>query len=373
MKFTCLQENLKQGLSIIERVVGKNPSLPILSTVLIETQKNLIKLCATDLEVGISCWINASVEKEGSICVPAKILSGYINSLPNKKIEISSKDSKLSLKCENYKSTMAGFNAEDFPIIPQIKEKNFISLNSLILCKGLSRVIGSVAISESRPEISGTFVNFKGDSVKLVATDSFRLSESTINVTQNMGLEKSMIIPAKTIQEVIRIFGQQETEKNDLDIYSSPNQILFSREEAPKVQLISRLIEGSYPNYEEIIPKDYLTKVIFEKEEFVRQIKIASLFANRTNEIKLKINPSDKNIEFFSSNPDAGENRSEMQAQIEGDKAEVTFNCKYLMDGLSNFYEDQISFELNGDDRAGVLKPVKKKDYLYIVMPIRPM
>lgn len=372
MKFTCLQENLKQGLNIIERIVGKNPSLPILSTILIETQKNLIKLCATDLEIGISCWINASVEKEGSVCIPAKILSSYINSLPNKKIEINAKDNKLNLKCENYKSSIAGFNPEDFPIIPQIKEKEFVTLNSLSLCKGFSKVIGSAALSESRPEISGVFVSFKKDSVKLVATDSFRLAEKKVSFEKSLEIEKAIIIPAKTVQEVIRIFGQEEG-KNEINVYSSPNQILFSKTENPKVQLVSRLIEGSYPNYEEIIPSDFLTKIVFEKSELVRQVKVASLFASRTNEIKIKVNPSEKNIEFFSSNPDTGENRSEMEAQVEGEKTEVTFNCKYLMDGLSNFDEEQISLELNGEERPGILKPNKKKDYLYIVMPIRPL
>lgn len=372
MKFTCLQENLKQGLNIIERIVGKNPSLPILSTILIETQKNLIKLCATDLEVGISCWINASVEKEGSVCIPARILSSYINSLPNKKIEINSKDNKLNLKCENYRSVITGFSVEDFPIIPQIKEKEFISLNSFSFCNGLSKVIGAVAVSESRPEISGVFINFKKEFIKLVATDSFRLSENTISVGKKLEIEKSMIIPAKTMQEVIRIFSQSD-EKGSLDIYSSPNQILFLKNDYPKIQLISRLIEGGYPNYEEIIPNDFLTKVIFDKDELIRHIKIASLFASKTNEMKVKVNPSEKNVEFLSSNPDAGENKSEISAQIEGEKTEVTFNCKYLMDGLSNIDEDQIVLELNGEERPGVLRPGKNKNYLYIVMPIRPL
>lgn len=372
MKFICLQENLKQGLNIIERIIGKNLSLPILNTVLIETQKNLIKLCSTDLEIGISCWIAGKIEKEGSICVPVKILSNYVNSLPNKKIEISSKENKLNLKCENYQSLIAGFSPEDFPIIPQIKEKEFISLNSFELCRGLSKVIGAAALSETKPEISGISINFKKDFIKFVATDSFRLAESTIFLEKSENPEKSLIVPAKTIQEVIRIFGEPSQEKADLNLYSNPNQILFSRDTLPKIQLISRLIEGEYPNYEEIIPKDFLTKILIDKQELIQHIKIASLFTSRTNDMKVKVDPSKKSVEFSSSSPDTGENKSEISAQIEGEETEITFNCKYLIDGLTNIDEAEVIFELNGEEKPGVLRPYKKKDFLYILMPIKP-
>ena len=372
MKFICLQENLKQGLNIIERIIGKNLSLPILNTVLIEAQKNLVKFSSTDLEIGISCCITGKVEKEGSICIPAKILSNYINGLPNKKIEVNSQENKLNLKCENYRASISGFSSEDFPIIPQIKEKEFVSLDSSKLCQGFSKVVGAAASSESKPEISGVSINLRKDSIKLVATDSFRLAENIIFPDKPESLEKSMIVPAKTIQEVIRIFGEQNQEKSDIEIYSSPNQILFLKNTTPKIQLISRLIEGEYPNYEEIIPKGFLTKILLDRQELVQHIKIASLFTSRTNDIKMKVDPSKKSVEFFSSNPDTGENKSETSAQIEGEKTEITFNCKYLMDGLMNIDEDQIVFELNGEEKPGVLKPHKNKDYIYIIMPIKP-
>lgn len=371
MKFTCLQENLKQGLNIIEKIIGKNLSLPILNTVLIEAQKNLIKLCSTNLEIGISCWVAGKVEKEGSVCVPVKILSSYINGLPNKKIEINSKENKLSLECENYKASFSGFGSEDFPIIPQIKEKEFVFSDSFQLCQGFSKVIGAVALSEAKPEISGVSINFKKDFIKLVATDSFRLAESTVFFDKPTEFEKSMIVPAKAVQEVIRIFGQED-DKSEIEIYSSPNQILFSKAIPPKIQLISRLIEGEYPNYEGIIPKKFLTKIVLSKQEFLQHIKIASLFAGRTNDLKVKIDPSKKIIEFFSSSPETGENKSETFAQMEGEKTEIAFNCKYLMDGLLNIDEGEVVFELNGEETPGVLKPSKKKDYIYIVMPVKP-
>lgn len=371
MKFSCLQENIKQGLNIIERIIGKNLSLPVLNTFLIEAQKNSVKLCSTDLEMGISCWIAGKVEKEGSICVPAKILSGYINNLPNKKIEINAKENRLNLECENYKTSITGFNSEDFPIIPQIKEKEFISIDSHKLCQGLSKVIGAVSLSEAKPEISGVSVNFKNDFVKFVATDSFRLAESTVSFDKPINTEKSMIVPAKTIQEVIRIFHQSEQDRQDLEIYSNPHQILFVKNSQLKIQLISRLIEGEYPNYEEIIPKDFLTKVMFNKNELSQHVKIASFFSGRTNDLKIKIDPNKKIVEFYSSSPDTGEHKSEIFTQTEGEKTEITFNCKYLMDGLTNIEEEEVVLELNGEDKPGVLKPSKKKDYIYIVMPIK--
>ncbi|PIQ92636.1 MAG: DNA polymerase III subunit beta [Parcubacteria group bacterium CG11_big_fil_rev_8_21_14_0_20_39_14] len=372
MKFICFQENLKQGLNVIEKIVGKNPSLPVLNNVLIITQKDSIKLCSTDLEIGISCWIAGKVEKEGTLCVPVKILSSYINSLPNKKIEINSRENKLNLKCENYKASIVGFNSEDFPIIPQIKEKEFISLNSFKLCQGFSKVIGAVASSDIKPEISGVFVKLKKDFIKLVSTDSFRLAEKTIFFEKPLSFEKSVIIPAKTVMEVIRIFGETEQSKSEIDLYLSSNQILFSKNTLPKIHLISRLIEGEYPGYEEIIPKDFLTKVLLERQEFLQHIKIAGLFTTRTNDIKIKVNPAEKSMEFLSSNSDTGENKSEISAQIEGEKIEIIFNCKYLMDGLMNIDDEQVILELNGDEKPGVLKPYKKGEYVYIIMPIKP-
>ncbi len=372
MKFVCLQENLKQGLNVIEKIIGKNLSLPILNTVLIEIQKNLIKLCSTDLEIGISCWITGKIEKEGSVCVPVKILSSYINSLPNKKIEISSKENKLTVECENYKASFSGFNNEDFPIIPQIKEKDFISLDSSQLCQGFSKVIGATALSEIKPEISGVLASFKKEFIKLVATDSFRLAESTVFFDKPTNIEKSLIMPAKTVQEIIRIFGQTEQGKSEIEIYSSPNQILFSKNTSPKIQLISRLIEGEYPDYEDerIMPKEFSTKILINKQEFFQHVKIASLFASRANDIKMKIDPIKKNIEFFSSSPDMGENKSEVFAQVDGEKTEIIFNCKYLMDGLANIDDSEVVFGLNGEGKPAALKPAKKKDYIYIIMPV---
>jgi len=371
MKIFCLQENLKEGLNIIERIIGKNLSLPILNTVLIEAQKNSIKFCSTNLEIGISCWIAGKIEKEGSICIPAKILSSYISSLPNKKIEMSSKENKLNLECENYKASISGFSPEDFPIIPQIKEKEFVSVDSFKLCQGFSKVIGAVSLLETKPEISGVSINFKKDFVKFVATDSFRLAENTISFEKPINLEKSIIVPAKTIQEVIRIFNEPEQNKLDVEIYSNPHQILFVKNSQPKIQLISRLIEGEYPNYEEIIPKDFLTKVLFNKNELSQHIKVASFFAGRSNDLKMKIDSAQRMVEFSSSNPEAGENKSEIFASIEGEKMEITFNCKFLMDGLMNIDDEEVVLELNGEDKPGLLKPGKKKDYIYIVMPIK--
>ncbi len=373
MKFSCLQENIKQGLNIIERIIGKNLSLPVLNTVLIETQKNYIKLCSTDLEMGISCWITGKVEKEGSVCVPVKILSSYVNNLPNKKIEINAKENKLNLECESYKTSISGFGSGDFPIIPQVKEKEFILIDSYKLCQGLSKVIGAVSLSETKPEISGVSVNFKNDFAKFVATDSFRLAESVVSFDKPIKADKSIIVPSKTIQEVIRIFHQPEQGRQDLEIYSNPHQILFARNSQPKIQLTSRLIEGEYPNYEEIIPKGFLTKITFNKNELSQHVKIASFFSGRTNDLKIKIDPDKKMVEFYSSSPDTGEHKSEIFTQVEGEKTETTFNCKYLMDGLANIEEEEIILELNGEDKPGVFKPSKKKNYIYIVMPIKPV
>lgn len=372
MKFITLQENLKEGLRIVERVIGKNLTLPILNNLLLETEKNFLKLSATDLEIGINYWILTKVEEEGGITIPAKFLSSFINSLPNDKITFTKKDFLLDIECRNYKATIKGFSKEDFPIIPIIKNGDQIEIESKIFTEGLNQIISIPVLSQTRPEISGIYIFFGKNLIRMAATDSFRLAEKTISFSNPLEKEYSLIIPQKTGYELLQILsGKNEI----LKVYFSPDQIMFEVSMAemkhPQIQLISRLIEGDYPNYQEIIPQKYETQIILNKEEFLNQIKVASLFSGKINDIKLKVNPKEEKVEIFSQNPDYGENRSFVSGKIKGEKQEISFNYKFLIDGLVNIKSSEVIFELNGEDGPGVLKPVGDTSYLYIVMPIK--
>ncbi len=372
MKFTTLQENLKNGLNVVERMVGRNPSLPILNNILLETEKNFLKLSSTDLEIGISYWTLVKMEKEGKIAVPAKILKDFIGILPNKKINFEVKNSILYIDLENFSSQIKGFSSEEFPIIPQVLSDNSVEIDSEEFVQGLSQVCSIAAPSQVRPEISGVFLSFFKNSIKLVATDSFRLSEKTLSFEKKLNKECSFIIPQKTCQELIFAL---EGKEGMLKICPSTNQVLFetSMEELkhPQFQIVSRLIEGEYPNYQEIIPVGFKTQIVLPREEFSNQIKIASLFSGKVNEIKLKADPSKETIEIFSQSSEFGENRSQIKGKIKGEKVETSFNWKFLQDGLLNIKSSEIVLEINSESGPGVLKPVGDSSYIYIVMPIK--
>ncbi len=373
MKFTILQEKLKEGLNIVERISSKSLTLPILNNILISTEKNFLNLTATDLEVGIKWWGLAKIEKQGKLTVPAKLLSNFVGLLPNKKINLQSKNNNLSIECEKYKTQIKGVSAEEFPIIPKIEEGEKITVNSQNLCKGISQIADIAVPSTTKPEISGLFFSLEGKQLTLAATDSFRLGERKIFLDKKPSIKNfSLILPQKAAKEITNIFS--ETNK-DIKIFFSPNQIMFElpMEEAshPKVQLVSRLIEGEYPNYQEIIPSKNDTQIIIEKEKILNQIKSASLFSGKVNEVKIKADPKKKEIELFSQSTDIGEFKSSIPAKIKGQACEVSFNHRYLMDGLMSIKSSEISFELNKDSGPGVLKPVGEEGYVYVVMPIK--
>ena len=370
MKIICLQENLKNGLNVVQNITGKNLTLPILNNILLSIDQKQLKLSTTNLEMAITSHISCKIEKEGSITIPAKLLVNFISNLPNKKIEISVKNNIANLKCDNYKSIIKGLDAKDFPIIPKIKSEPILEMDSFEFKNALEQVINFVSISDIRPEISGILFDFTNEKrVKFVATDSFRLGEKMLNI-KNIKTKKddikSIIIPYKTVQELIRIISNQEN--NTLKISIENNQILFS---LPETQIISRLIEGNYPNYQQLISKQFDTTAIIKKEELIKAVKIGSFFSSKINDIRFKVNCKKSLIEVFSQDIELGENSSEIEGEIKGKDLEIIFNHKYLLDGLNNINAEKIVIGFNGEISPGIIKPEGKEDFTYIIMPIK--
>jgi DNA polymerase-3 subunit beta len=374
MKLLILQEKLKEGLGVIERISTKSLTLPILNNVLISTEKNFLNLASTDLEIGINWWVLAKTEKEGRVAIPSRLFSTLVNLLPNKKINIEAKNNSLFIECENYKTQIKGFSADEFPIIPKITEGESISVGSASFCQSLNQVVDIAALSTTKPEISGVYFLFQKDLITITATDSFRLGEKKIYLKNLSKLQKdySLIIPQKAAREIINIFGEKEGE---LKIYFSSNQVMFelpmAETQHPQTQLISRLVEGDYPNYKEIIPKKYTTQLQLQKSEFLNQIKSASLFSGKINEVKIKADSKKNKIEIFSQNPEIGEYQSSISGKTKGESIEISFNHRFLLDGLANIKSSEVVFELNGNSGPGVLRPVGDQSYLYVVMPIK--
>jgi len=371
MKIICLQENFKKGLNIIQNIVGKNLTLPILNNILLNTEKKQLKLSATDLEIAITNYVICKIEKEGGITMPAKTLVNFINNLPNKKIEITVKNNTTFVRCENFKSNIKGLDVKEFPIIPKIKNEPILEINSLNLKNALEQVINFASFSDIRPEITGVFFDFSSDKeIKFVATDSFRLGEKTINFKNNKvkkDYRGSAIIPAKTIQELIRIISNLD-EEGTIEISIENNQILFN---LSKIQIISKLIEGSYPNYQQLISQNFDTSILINKEDLVKAVKLSSFFSSKINDVRLRVDSKKSLLEVFSQDIELGENLSELNCDIKGKDLEIIFNHKYLLDGLNNVASKNIFLGFNGETSPGIIKPEGDETFNYVIMPIK--
>ena len=364
MKIICLQENLKNNLNITQNIIGRNLTLPILNNLLLETEKGRLKISSTNLEIGINTWTSCKAEKEGAITCPAKILAGFINGLPNKKVELEVKNNVLIIKCENYKASLRGLPADDFPIIPKIKEPASIEIKNSVFKDGLSQVVGAASLSESRPEIAGILLKPEKNNLKLVATDSFRLAEKIIfDADKKAEFVQPLIIPQRTVQELIRILAEKE---GDLKICLGSNQVLFDVDET---QLISRLIDGQYPDYQQIIPTSFAIQAIVDKEELLNAIRIAGLFSSKINDVKFSLQSG--KLEILSQDRDLGENKTDLPAETKGKNIQVVFNYRYLLEGLGNITTKQVFLGLNSESSPAIIKPVGDDTYLYLIMPIK--
>lgn len=378
MKLSSLQENLKQGLVAVGHVAGKNINLPILNNIMIEAKDGNIKFIATNLEIGIVSTVRGKIEEEGAFTVDSKIISDYILLLPNKKIDIKQKENNLFIESENFKTKITGQGVDEFPLIPRIEKKNFYSADAVEFKKALSQVIFAVSTSETRLELSGVLFSFNSNKLIMTSTDSYRLAEKQMEIKKNGAFgekEKSVIVPSRTLQEIIRIVSSGRDEEdvgedsNRIKFYLSDNQILFS---VGATELVSRLIEGQYPDYKQIIPVTNKTKAMVNKGELVRSVKIAALFSKTgINDINLDF-PQNKNMVVISSaSGQTGENITELEGGVSGEDNGVVINYKYLLDGLNSIESENVKIEIVDSNTPCIIKSEKDNSYLYVIMPIK--
>jgi len=385
MKVICTQENFKKAIYNCERAIAKRNTLPILNNILIEADKGGLKLSATNLEIGVTSQIGAKVEKTGRITVPARIIGSFSASLMNngENIELEADSEVLKIKTKTNKTSIKGIPADDFPLIPFKKEENLLSLSSLFFKKAVSKVIVAAAINEARQELTGVNVKFSLEGLCLAATDSFRLTEYKLKLdSKNISKDKygeflektnSVIIPVNTLLEVSRIISDESEEK--LEISIEDGQIFF---ETDGVKLVSRLIDGKYPQYEYIMPENYKTRIVGEKKVLQNALKTAGIFSSGgSHEITLKIDDSVKKIFVRSSSAETGENVTELKFDITGPSLEVVFNVKYLLDGINVAATDQVAILFNNETTPAAIKEINEKsgevlnDFIYIAMPIK--
>jgi DNA polymerase III subunit beta len=373
MKLSILQENLKQGLFAVSHIANKNISLPILNNIMIRAEKGNISLESTNLEIGIISDIRGRVEEDGLYTVDSKVFTDYVSLLPNQKINISKKDNNIKIECSNYKTKIKGMEAEEYPVIPKIENNLDVVVDVDEFKKALSQVIFAVSGNESRLELTGVLFNFNNNVLTMAATDSYRLSEKELKTkTNGLNEEKNIIIPAKTLQELIRIVsGIKEGIEEDkmLEIKFSENQILFILK---STQIISKLIEGQYPDYKQIIPKDPKTTARVNKQEFIRAVKTSSIFSKTgINDVNLDF-PKDKNaLIITSTSGQTGENTTNLDAEVRGEDNGIVVNCNYLLDGLNNIKDENIIIKITDNNTPCVISGEEDKKYKYIIMPIK--
>jgi DNA polymerase-3 subunit beta len=374
MKLISVQENLKKGLSIVSHGTGKNINLPILNNILIKAHKNAIELISTNLEIGIIHKLRGKVEEEGEFTVDAKIITDYVNFLPSENVEIEELDGELKIECENYKTKIKGESAKEFPLIPTVDQSNYYSCGVNDLKKALNSVVFAVSNSENRIELSGVMFDFNDNRLILVATDSYRLAERSIEIkTSQNAVNQKLIVPARTVQELLRILSSYSNEdlafeqEGAVRISISDNQILFTID---SVDLVSRLINGQYPDYKQIIPDKSKTELLTNKNELLRAVKAAAIFSKTgINDVNLEF--KNNKIVISASSGQSGESRVDVDAQLSGIDNEVAINYRYLVDGLNNIDSDKVKMKIVSSNTPCILTSEKEDDYLYVVMPIR--
>lgn len=372
MKLSCLQENLSRGLGIVGRAVASRTTLPITNNVLLSTEKGRLKLAATNLEIAIVHWVGAKVEGEGAITVPARVLSEFVNSLPNDRIdmELITKSKSLQLKCARFEARMSGLDADDFPPIPEINEGVVAQVDPEALRIALSRVVFAAAREDSRPVLTGVHADFKGETLTLAAADGFRLSVDTAALKGEVTEQVAVIIPSRALDEVSRLIADAK-DAVTITVNKERGQVLFA---VGDVRLSSQLIQGAFPNYSQLIPQQHKTRTTINVEDFLRATRAAAIFARDSSGIvRLQMTPGDggpAKLQVSARAEEVGDDVGEIDAKVEGDEAKVAFNSKYLIDVLSVLGKGEVTLDTTSPSSPGLLKAVGKGSFMHVVMPM---
>jgi DNA polymerase-3 subunit beta len=378
MRVSCLQENLAKGLSIVGRAVATKSTLPVLSNILLATDEGRLKLAATNLELAVVTWIGAKVEDEGAITVPARLLAEFVTSLPNDRIDmdLNVRTHTLHMACARSEANIKGIDATEFPPIPTVGGEGEATATVKIEPDLLREVIGQVAFAaatdESRPVLAGVLVSFGDSELTMAATDGFRLSVRTARLPVSAPQKIDVLVPARTLNEVARLAAD---EKDPIEMTVTPNksQILFHMS---NIDLVSRLIEGTFPNYRHIIPQSFKTRSVLSTSDFLNAARRASFFAREAaNIIRLTIQPGEEmvpgRVSVTATSAEVGDNVNDIDAVVEGEGITIAFNARYLTEVLGALTSQKVGLETNTPTNPGVLKPVGDDGFIHVIMPLQ--
>lgn len=369
MKVIILKTNLKDGLGTVERAVAAGNNLPVLRYVLVKAAGNQVTLAATNLEIGVTTAIPAKIIAEGSVAVPFQAFATIVGNSDAERISLELSSKTLAVRTENYHAKLQTIPSEEFPLIPNIERaEHAMSVDGALLAQALGGITHAAQVSEIRPELSGVLVDFRVHEVKFVATDSFRLAERHLGDQQfTTGIREPFraILPLRTAEEITRIFPNGER----ITLTFDPHQVLVSSEHT---RLISRLIDGAYPDYEQIIPKSAACELTVDRLAFVNSVKLVSTFSGKVNDIRVKLREDKKTLEVYSASQSLGENQYLIPVACAGEGfSELSFNWRFLLDGLKMLPGEHVSFGVNGDSKPAMLRSPKERSYFYLLMPIK--
>ncbi len=371
MHLNCLQENLRQGLGIVQRAVATRTTLPITQHVLIASDAGRIKLSATNLEIAISTWIGAEVEAEGGITIPARLLTDFINSLEPQTISVKTLEAGtgIEIKGDRTNATMHGADAGEFPPIPTPTEGSVTRISAKALRDAIRQVVFASAFEDSRPVLTGVNMHFQGERLTLAAADGFRLAVHHALLLEPVEEEMTAIVPARTMQEVERLIeGDMPI---DLVITPQRSQILFRLRD---IEIVSQLIQGTFPNYEQLVPTAHDTRAVVDLAELRRVTRTASIFAkDGSGIIRLRMEPGEDapgHLTVSSRAEEIGDSEGQLEAQVEGGEGRIAFNARYLTDVLAVLDKEKVALEMTSPSSPGVVRQVDDAAYVHVVMPM---
>jgi len=373
MKLSCLQENFAKGLGIVGRAVATRSTLPQTSHVLIASDDGRLKLAATNLEIAITCWLGAQVEEEGAITIPARLLTDFVNSLPGERIDmaLAPRARQLHIVCGRNEATIAGMDAADFPPIPALGEGLSLSLDPRALRKAITQVEFAAASDDTRPVLTGIHTLLEDRDLTLAAADGFRLAVHKLALEEETPERLEVIIPARAMRELERLMGEEQ-DPIQMSFNANQSQVRFRLKNA---EMVAQLIQGTFPNYSQLIPQSYTSRSIIDLREFLRETRIASIFArDGSGIVRLEIQPGEDvapgKVIISARAEEIGDHRGELDTAVEGESAKVAFNSKYLQDVLQVLDCDQVALETTSASSPGVFRPVGSENYIHVVMPM---
>ncbi len=369
MKLSLMQENLARGLQVVSRAVSTRNPLPVLSNVLLRTEDAGLKLTATNLEIGITAWVAGRIDSEGSLTVPARLFADVVSGLPaGERVDLEQDGaSTLRVRSGRYQTHLRGIDADEFPVIPSPGERPTTRIKQRLLRKALAEVVFAAATDEARPILTGVLTKFSGDRLTLAAADNYRIAVTTLPIEDPVE-ESSLVVPAKSYAELMRVLSDTD-DFVEVMLASAKSQVLFHLE---GIDLVSRLIDGQFPNYQQVLPTGHGTRAVVDRDELLKAVRLSALIASSAaNVIKLRLGDEGTEGVSIAAAADVGDAQTEVEAAVEGDPVQIAFNARYLQDALQNVDADQLAMEFSGPLSPGVLRRVGDDDYVHVIMPVR--